>query len=188
VTRALLLIVAACQGGPGKAPAEGSGSAVAVVVVADAARPDAAPMSDAAMVDAAVADAAAAGPYIVAYDCSHMNAPFGEGGAVFRISYDLGAKTASTLSYEYGKEGPTAIKHVPVVKVLAAEKKATLEAAIGKVLGGGPFKPEYPVPEGTSCFLRIAAAGAAVFEVEKSNPQLHDAATDLIHLLDIPTN
>lgn len=173
---ALLLVAAACQSG-GEKPTPTPGSAVVVV-----AKPDAAAPIDAAV----VADAMPKGPYVVAYDCSHMNAPFGEGGSVYRITYDLGEKTVETLSYSYGKEGGTAIKHQPTLRTVAPTRIAQLEAAIQKVLSGGPFKPEYPVPEGTRCYLRIAAHGASVFDLEKSNPQLKDPATDLIKLLGVP--
>ena len=123
----------------------------------------------------------APGPYVVHYDCFHSDEPFGHGTQSRNTTYDLGRKTVTLLAWETkGDElaAPPDQKPSeppkPVVSELGSAHLARLEAAVAKVLSGGPYKPEYPVPEGTPCTLLVEAAGAEVFKLEK------DAATDLV--------
>ena len=110
------------------------------------------------------------GPYVIRYDCFHSDQPFGPGNQIRNQSFDLGRKVRTTLAYEYSSDplpaGASAVPRVPVDAPIADDKVKRLEAAVVKVLSGGPYKPEYPVPEGTPCDLAISAAGTEVFKLE----------------------
>lgn len=129
-----------------------------------------------------------AGPYVVHFDCFHSDQPFGPGNQVRNASWDLGAKTMSVVAYEYNSDAPPAADavHAPVVTPLPPDKVTQIETAVVAVLKGGPYKPEYPVPEGTPCTLRITAGGTEVMKLEKADVQQDDAATDLVKSLNAP--
>ena len=58
-----------------------------------------------------------------------------------------------------------------------------INAAVEKVLRGGPYKPEYPVPEGTPCTLVIQANGKEVFKLEKAATDNPDDVSELVRTL-----
>lgn len=128
------------------------------------------------------------GPYVVRYDCFHSDQPFGPGNQVRNQSFDLGTKLHTLVEYQYSGEPPAngpddASVHAPVVSPLSDPRVAMLERAAIAVLRGGPFKPEYPVPEGTPCELAISAGGTEVFKLEKAGTQEKDAASDLVNAM-----
>ena len=125
------------------------------------------------------------GPYIIKYDCSHSNQPFGEGGSVSNRSFDLKAGTLTVLAYEYHDPsklppGTKEPEHTPQVVPLSTQVIAKLDHAAKRVLAGGPYKPEYPVSEGTPCHLSIDANGKQLFAIDKAYTNQADAVTDLV--------
>lgn len=128
-----------------------------------------------------------AGPYVVHYDCFHSDLPFGPGSQHRNLTYDLGIKKVTLLEWQTKGEveelrpdtkPPEPPK--PVVTDLSPRHVAALETAVVNVLRGGPYNPEYPVPEGTPCTLRIEASGKEVFKLEKAYTKEKDAPTALI--------
>jgi hypothetical protein len=145
---------------------------------------------------AAVVKPVPPGPYVVRYNCFHSDMPFGKGAQHRDLTVDLAAKTWTLDAWELtGEEGngpppppgqqpaPEGPVHEPEVAVINVDSVAKVEAAVVAVLRGGPFKPEHPVPEGTSCVLLIEANGARLFELEKAYTKENDAATDLVKAL-----
>jgi hypothetical protein len=122
------------------------------------------------------------GPYVVHYDCFHSNEPFGKGSQYRNATYDLGAKTFSSQAWELkGEVGEPNVPPAPTVTPLDPSRTAQILAAVQEVLRGGPYKPEYPVPEGTPCTLKIVADGREVFTLEKAATENKDAVSDLLH-------
>jgi hypothetical protein len=130
------------------------------------------------------------GPYVVRYECFHSMQPWGKGWSRQTYTTDLAAKTRSTLLEESkgdemdkpppppGEQPP--VPPAPTISPLAAERIAPIEAAIEKILRGGPYKQENAVPEGISCDLTIEAAGKKLFSIDKS---LHEIKDDVEALL-----
>lgn len=122
------------------------------------------------------------GPYIVRYDCFHSDQPFGAASSVRNLSFDLGAKTVTTLTYAYqsplGADAPS--PYGPTVSPLLDPTPAMLEAAVIKVLRGGPYRPEYSASKDRPCELAISAGGVEVFKLAKAALHEQDAATDLV--------
>jgi hypothetical protein len=127
------------------------------------------------------------GPFVVAYDCSHSNMPFGPGGWSRSQSANLATHEWTLLEITTTTNTPTPTPPPPpepTVKPMSVDVVAKLQHAVDAVLAGGPYKPEYPVPEGTPCTLTIknADTGATVFTLAKADTALHDAVSDLIVL------
>jgi hypothetical protein len=133
-------------------------------------------------------------PYVIHYDCFHSDMPFGDGSQYRNLTVDLGAKTRTLDAWELtGHEndkppeppdyGPPKVEHHPEVSPLGPEWIARIETAVAAVLRGGPFKPEFPVPEGTPCDLVIELNGKKLFELEKAYTKENDAATRLVEAL-----
>jgi hypothetical protein len=142
--------------------------------------------------DASTARAVPPGPYVVAYDCFHSDMPFGKGAQTNNRSYDLGARTLTSLSYALkgdedehpprpGDVDPR--KTPPTITVITPEHAAQIDAAVVRVLAGGHFEPENPVPEGTPCTLTITANGKQLFTIEKAYTKQADAVTALVQAL-----
>jgi hypothetical protein len=127
----------------------------------------------------------------IAYACFHSDAPFSDGRESSKTTIDLvaAARTDDSTTVPPGDDkrppsAPSNATHTHVVTKLDARAVQKLRAASDAVADGGPFKPEYPVPEGTSCVLQLVDAhGAAFVEIEKSDPKIDDAATRLVKLL-----
>jgi len=149
------------------------------------------------VVDAAPADPAMravprpvpAGPYLVAYDCSHSNMPFGKGGWSRSTSLDLAKRAWTTLEVtSTGDEDdlPVATPPPPPRPTVSAASPAVADkiaAAVDKMLAGGPYRSEWPVSEGTPCTLAITTpAGAEVYRIDKAYNVEKDAVNDLIAL------
>lgn len=129
-----------------------------------------------------------AGPYVVHYDCFHSDAPFGKGSQYRNQAFDLGAKTYTRQFYERsgeteGSDQPEAPIPPPETKLLAADRVTAINAAVEKVLRGGPYKPEYPVPEGTPCTLVISAGTKELFKIDKAAADEPDAVSELVRTL-----
>ena len=129
----------------------------------------------------------ASGPYVVHYDCFHSDAPFGTGEQFRNQSFDLGAKTYSRQFYEQSggdvtHEAPPP-PPPPETKPLADGHVAKINAAVEKVLRGGPYKPEYPVPEGTPCTLVITKGDQELFKIDKAAADEPDAVSELVRTL-----
>ena len=120
------------------------------------------------------------GPYSVSYDCDHSNAPFGTGGDVNHQTLDLGAKTRTTLAYQYTDE-PVA-PPPPVVGNVSATLVAMTADAVDRVLAGGPYKAELPPSEGTACVLTIAKGPQKLLVIEKADAKQPDAVSELVHV------
>jgi hypothetical protein len=71
----------------------------------------------------------------------------------------------------------------PVVTDVDAARVAVIDAAVAKVLAGGHFEPEYPVPEGTPCKLVISANHTQVFAIDKAYTKQADAVSALVQAL-----
>ena len=128
------------------------------------------------------------GPYVVHYDCFHSDAPFGKGSQYRNQAFDLGAKTYTHQFYERSGEVDAPDKPEPPIpppetKPLADDHVAKINAAVEKVLSGGPYKPEYPVPEGTPCTLVINAGTKEVFKIDKAAADEPDAVSELVRTL-----
>lgn len=65
---------------------------------------------------------------------------------------------------------------------LSAGVKRELATAIDKVLCGGPYRPEYPVPEGVPCHLTIRAGDELVFAIDKAYATEDDLVNELVVL------
>lgn len=136
-----------------------------------------------------------AGPYHIRYSCFHSDQPFGPGEQQSELVIDLGAKTRSLLETSRtdapGATPPPRVAPppdaapVPTVTRLSDATAAAIASAAQRVLAGGPYKPELPVPEGTSCTLSITQAdGAKLFEIDKSRTEQADAVSELVQALD----
>ena len=130
----------------------------------------------------------AAGPYVVHYDCFHSDAPFGKGSQYRNQAFDLGARTYTSQFYERSgdveaPDKPEPPIPPPVTKALADDHVVAINAAVEKVLRGGPYKPEYPVPEGTPCTLEITANDKQVFKIDKAAADEPDAVSELVRTL-----
>lgn len=125
------------------------------------------------------------GPYTVRYDCFHSDQPFGKGSQYRNQAFDLGARTYTRQFYELSGEPEDESLPVPSPEThaLAADRVTAINAAVEKVLRGGPYKPEYPVPEGTPCTLTIQAAGKELIKIEKAAADEPDAVSDLVRTL-----
>jgi hypothetical protein len=130
------------------------------------------------------------GPFVVHYDCFHSNAPFGPGEQYRNLTYDLGARTVATQAWETTDDPTKPLLDdkpkpppKPVVAKLSASHVEAIEAAVAAVLRAGKLEPEYPVPEGTPCTLKIERAGKEVFSLAKASANKKDAATDLLKAL-----
>lgn len=119
------------------------------------------------------------GPYTVTYDCDHSNAPFGKGGEVNHQTLDLGAKTRTTLAYNYTDQ-PLA-PPPPVVANASPALVAMLGDTVDRVLAGGPYKAELPPSEGTACVLTIAKGPQKLLVIEKAGAKEPDAVSELVH-------
>ena len=125
-----------------------------------------------------------AGPYTVRYDCFHSNEPFGKGSQYRNQSFDLGARTYTRHYYELtGEESEKPQLPPPETRPLAGDRVTAINAAVEKVLRGGPYKPEYPVPEGTPCTLLISAGPQELFKIEKADADEPDAVSELVRTL-----
>jgi hypothetical protein len=121
-----------------------------------------------------------AGPYTVRYACLHKDEPFGNDWQSRDQSFDLGARTFTQQSFERSDEVPPP----PETRPLAADRVVAINAAVEKVLSGGPYKPEFPVPEGTPCTLTITGPGGkSLFKIEKAAAENPDAVSDLVSTL-----
>lgn len=126
------------------------------------------------------------GPYVVHYDCFHSDAPFGKGSQYRNQAFDLGAKTYTRQFYEKTGETPEQPDQPPPppeTHPLANDHVVKINAAVEKVLRGGPYKPEYPVPEGTPCTLVINAGDKEVFKIDKAAADEPDAVSELVRTL-----
>jgi hypothetical protein len=120
------------------------------------------------------------GPYVIGYDCSHSNVPFGEGGDVRNISLDLEAKRRVVLAYHYGA-GSAQAPAFPLATPLSEDEVRKFQTAIDQVLRGGPYRPENPLSEGTPCFLSFSVPGATpFFKIAKATIEQPDAVSALI--------
>jgi len=130
----------------------------------------------------------------VAFVCNHSDEPFGNGSFMTMTVYDLdrgtwtldSATTPSTKERRVptapGDPSDTVTKHA--MGKIAPAKLEPLRAAAAKVLTGGPYEPEFPVPEGISCHVTLAdAKGNAFFEIEKAHNDKKDAVNDLLTAL-----
>jgi hypothetical protein len=127
-----------------------------------------------------------AGPYVVHYDCFHSDAPFGKGSQYRNQAFDLGAKTYTRQFYERSgdtPEQPDQPPPPPETQPLADDHVTKIHAAVERVLRGGPYKPEYPVPEGTPCTLVIDAGTKEVFKIDKAAADEPDAVSELVRTL-----
>jgi hypothetical protein len=136
---------------------------------------------------------------MITFECSHSDMPFGNGSQYSSTVYNLEtatwtsdrANTPSTKEPEPpppppgSKDAPKdRTKREHSTGAIPPAKVALLRAAVAKVLSGGPYEPEYPVPEGISCHLALAAAAAAPFlVVDKANRENKDAVNDLLNAL-----
>ena len=128
---------------------------------------------------------------IITYRCAHSDAPFSDGHESSLTSVDLAAatRTDETTTVPPGDDKrapgtPSKTTNTHVVTKLEAPRVAGFRTAANAVADGGPFKPEYPVPEGTSCALLLAGADKMpFFQIEKSDPHIDDAATRLVKLI-----
>lgn len=128
----------------------------------------------------AVARPVPPGPYTVSYDCDHSNAPFGKGGDVDHQTLDLGAKTRTTLAYNY-TDAPIA-PPPPVVANASTALVAMVSDNVDRVLAGGPYKAELPPSEGTACVLTIAKGAQKLLVIDKAATKEKDAVSDLVHV------
>jgi hypothetical protein len=127
----------------------------------------------------------------IGYTCAHSDMPFSDGHEESRIAIDFAAATRTEDSTVVPPgdakrlpNTPSKTTHTHDVTKLDAVRLQRLRVAANAVADGGPFKPEYPVPEGTSCTLQLTDVhGASFVQIEKSNPHIDDAATRLVKLL-----
>lgn len=123
----------------------------------------------------------------IAYVCSHSDTPFGNGSQLSISVYDLDRATwtrdrADTPSTKDDHIAPTKRDHA--AGTIGVTKLQLLRAAVAKVLAGGPYEPEYPMPEGISCHVTLAGAtGDPFFQIDKANRELKDAVNDLLNAL-----
>ena len=126
------------------------------------------------------------GPYVVEYNCFHSDMPWGKGSQFDNRSYDLAAKKATAVAgRDDGVPKPEpAPAPKPVVTKLSDERVQKLAAAVAKVLAGGPYAPELPVPEGSPCRLTIYGDKHAVaFAIDKAYTRQADDVTALVKQL-----
>jgi len=124
--------------------------------------------------------------------------PWCDGQQSWSVTYDLDAATLTRTTDETpnspdGQHGPPPLpgsdapdpgKHEKIMKPLGADVVATMRTGAAKVLAGGPYEPEYPVPEGTPCTLEIIGADATILlRVDKASQQKKDAANAFIQTL-----
>jgi hypothetical protein len=124
------------------------------------------------------------GPYTVRYDCFHSNEPFGKGSQTRNQAFDLGARTYTRHFYEQ-VEVSNEVRPLPPPETqpLSGDRVTAINAAVEKVLRGGPYKPEYPVPEGAPCHLVISSGPKELFKIDKAYTKEPDAVSELVGTL-----
>ena len=122
--------------------------------------------------------------------CSHSDMPFGNGSQMQMAVYDLDRATwtkdsANTPSTKDDKPpGPDGTQLEHSIGKLSPGKVDLIRAAVAKVLAGGPYEPEYPVPEGVSCHVTLSGAtGDPFFQIDKAKRERKDAVNDLLNAL-----
>ena len=122
--------------------------------------------------------------------CTHSDMPFGNGSQLWMSVYDLDraiwTKDSSSTPNTKDDKPPgldgTKVEHSN--GTLSPAKIVLIRAALAKVLAGGPYEPEYPVPEGISCHVALSGAtGAPFFQVDKARREQKDAVNDLLNAL-----
>ncbi len=128
----------------------------------------------------------------VSFDCGHSNMPWGTGSQTSSTVYDLEAGTVTVRTTQTPDaprdDRPSDVAVAPKTTAattrVPAAKLAQLRTAVAAVVAGGWYEPEYPVPEGTSCTLSLAARGAPpFFALAKANTANGDAAAALVKAL-----
>ena len=126
----------------------------------------------------------------IAFVCSHSDMPFGNGSQMQMAVYDLDRATwtkdsADTPSTKDDKPpGPDGTKVEHSIGKLSPAKVQLIRAAVAKVLAGGPYEPEFPVPEGVSCHVTLSGAtGDPFFRIDKAKREKKDAVNDLLNAL-----
>jgi len=131
----------------------------------------------------------------ISFVCSHSNMPWGDGYQHQSRVYDLDHATATsdTIDVPNTPKGEPSepppgskdnSKRTHDVAALKPDHVAKLRAAVARVLAGGPYEPEYPVSEGVSCQLELAAAtGEPFFTIDKAHRAQEDAVNDLLNAM-----
>ncbi len=123
--------------------------------------------------------------------CSHSDMPFGNGSQMSMSVYDLDRATwtmdsvnTPSTKHDESPPPPETTKREHSNGKIAPAKVELLRAAVAKVLAGGPYEPEYPVPEGISCHMTLSGAtGDPFFQIDKANREQKDAVNDLLNAL-----
>lgn len=132
----------------------------------------------------------------IRWGCFHSNMPWGNGQQSWTVLYDLDAATV-TRDIDETPNTPDGVapppitddagdggKHEHTTKPLSPDVVASLRTGAAKVLAKAPYKPEYPVPEGTPCTLELLGAGdASLLRVDKADHKEPDAANAFIQTL-----
>jgi len=124
----------------------------------------------------------------IAFVCSHSDEPFGNGSQLQMSVYDLDlavwTKDSSNTPSTKDRGPPPPAKTEHAQGKITPAKIALLRAAVVKVLAGGPYEPEYPVPEGVSCHMTLAGAkGDPFFQIDKAKREQKDAVNELLNAL-----
>jgi hypothetical protein len=126
----------------------------------------------------------------IAFVCDPSDMPFGNGSQMQMSVYDLERAiwtkdSTNTPSTKDDKPpGPDGTKLEHSNGKLSPARLLVIRAAVAKVLAGGPYEPEYPVPEGVSCHMTLSGAtGDPFFRIDKANREKKDAVNDLLNAL-----
>jgi hypothetical protein len=127
------------------------------------------------------------GPYVVAYGCQHPDARM-RSKAYSRSSFDLGKRTHSSSRwwgdvYRPKPEWADPPMSLPRPEPLAPDRVTEINAAVEKVLSGGPYKPEPSPDVGASCELVILSNGNELLRIEKAVLDERDAVSALVQTL-----
>jgi hypothetical protein len=182
-----LLVAAACSGPPtdsatpiGAGAGAGAGSGTAAPTTGSG---TAAPTTGAAADPSAVRipSPVPSGDIRITYACSHSAKPFGSTHWSQTTVFDLATGRATTDRSEGDDDDPDKTRSTHVETILPPERVATIRASLAKVLAGGPYRPDVPVPEGVSCTLSLWVPGEkAFFTIEKATTADPDAVSQLV--------
>lgn len=136
---------------------------------------------------------APAGNIQIRFECFHSMMPFGKGSRSWSVLIDLAKGTMDSSSTENDGSDPDpadpdkGTKRSQSQTRLDGDRASMLRTKLDAVLRGGPYKCEYPPPEGVSCELALQLEGQnPFFSVIKSSTFETDAASDLVKTIGMP--
>jgi hypothetical protein len=121
-----------------------------------------------------------AGEVRITYACRHSARPFGTAHWSQTTVFEPATGRATVDRAEGDDADPDKTRSTHVENIVAADTAAAIDAALARVLAGGPYRPERAVPEGVACTLSLWIPGEkAFFTIDKATTAQPDAVSEL---------